>query len=55
MAEEIDGILEEFEVRQRVVAATVDNAANMSVALKTDQFAMFRALTEPRSSEAVKL
>ena len=35
VAEEIDGILEEFEVRQKVVAATVDNAANMRVAVNT--------------------
>lgn len=35
VAEEIDGILEEFGVREKVVAATVDNAANMSVAVKS--------------------
>ncbi|KAJ8014398.1 hypothetical protein DPEC_G00039810 [Dallia pectoralis] len=29
VAEEIDGILEEFGVKEKVVAATVDNAANM--------------------------
>ena len=46
VAEEINGILEEFEVRQKVVA--VDNAANMRVAV-------FRAHTKPRSSEAVQL
>ncbi|CAM4643135.1 unnamed protein product [Leuciscus chuanchicus] len=35
VAEEIEGILEEFGVKEKVVAATVDNAANMDVAVKT--------------------
>ena len=34
VAEEIDGILEEYGVRENVVAATVDNASNMDVAVK---------------------
>ena len=34
VAQEMDGILEEFEVSDKVVAATVDNATNMHVALK---------------------
>ncbi|XP_061883615.1 uncharacterized protein LOC133634970 [Entelurus aequoreus] len=33
-AEEIDEILEEFKIQAKVVAATVDNAANMNVAPK---------------------
>ncbi|KAK7944746.1 hypothetical protein WMY93_000474 [Mugilogobius chulae] len=34
VAEEIESILNEFGVRSKVVAATVDNAANMDVALR---------------------
>ena len=34
VAEEIEGILEEFGVKEKVVAATVANAANMDVAVK---------------------
>lgn len=34
VGEEIDDILEEYGVREKVVAATVDNAANMNVAIK---------------------
>lgn len=37
VAEEIDGILEEFGVKAKVVAVTVDNAANMDVAMKKMQ------------------
>lgn len=35
MVEEIEEILQEYRVREKVVAATVDNAANMAVALRT--------------------
>ncbi|XP_056120666.1 zinc finger BED domain-containing protein 6-like [Rhinichthys klamathensis goyatoka] len=47
VAEEIEGILEEFRVKEKVVAATVDNAANMDVAVKTKyhQVYMFCAHT----------
>lgn len=38
VAKEIDGILEEFQINRKVVAATVDNAANMDVALKSLKF-----------------
>lgn len=34
VAEEIHGILEEFHLNKKAVAATVDNASNMDVALK---------------------
>lgn len=34
VAKEIEGILEEFGVKEKVVAATVDSAANMDVAVK---------------------
>ncbi|XP_049416194.1 E3 SUMO-protein ligase ZBED1-like [Epinephelus fuscoguttatus] len=34
VAEEIDGILDDFGVRSKVVAVTVDNAANMDVAVR---------------------
>lgn len=34
MADEINCILEEFQINTEVVAATVDNASNMDVALK---------------------
>lgn len=34
VAEEIKSILEEFQINNKVVAATVDNASNMDVALK---------------------
>lgn len=37
IAEEIGDILEEFGVRAKVVAITVDNAANMDVAMKRMQ------------------
>ncbi|XP_076134507.1 E3 SUMO-protein ligase ZBED1-like [Alosa pseudoharengus] len=35
VAEEIEEVLQEYRVREKVVAATVDNAANMAVALRT--------------------
>uniref|UniRef100_A0A1A7ZTE0 DUF659 domain-containing protein n=1 Tax=Nothobranchius furzeri TaxID=105023 RepID=A0A1A7ZTE0_NOTFU len=34
VAEEIDSILDDFEVKSKVVAVTVDNAANMDVAVQ---------------------
>lgn len=34
VADEINCILEEFQINTKVVAATVDNASNMDVALK---------------------
>ncbi len=34
VAEEIGDILDEFNIKDRVVAVTVDNAANMDVAVK---------------------
>lgn len=34
VADEIDEILEEYGIKDKVVAATVDNAANMDVAVK---------------------
>nr|XP_055074037.1 E3 SUMO-protein ligase ZBED1-like [Misgurnus anguillicaudatus]XP_055074038.1 E3 SUMO-protein ligase ZBED1-like [Misgurnus anguillicaudatus]XP_055074039.1 E3 SUMO-protein ligase ZBED1-like [Misgurnus anguillicaudatus]XP_055074040.1 E3 SUMO-protein ligase ZBED1-like [Misgurnus anguillicaudatus] len=37
VAEEVEAMLKEFEVREKVVAATVDNAANMDVAVKKMQ------------------
>lgn len=38
VAEEIEEILEEFGIKEKVVAATVDNAGNMDVAVKKLQF-----------------
>lgn len=38
VADEINSILEEFQINNKVVAATVDNASNMDVALKTWSF-----------------
>lgn len=57
VAEEIDGILEEFGVREKVVAATVDDAANMSVAVKFLHLMKLPcfAHVKPRSSETVQL
>lgn len=41
VAEEIDDLLEEYGVREKVVAATVDNASNMDVAIKKLQIVKF--------------
>jgi len=38
VANEIESILEEFSLNEKVGAATVDNASNMDVALKTLKF-----------------
>ncbi|KAL7404682.1 hypothetical protein ABVT39_018171 [Epinephelus coioides] len=38
VAEEIEEILQEFGISEKVVAATVDNAGNMNVAMKKLQF-----------------
>ena len=54
VAEEIEVILEEFGVKEKVVAATVDNAANMDVAVKKLNIIKFHVL-RTHSSEAVQL
>lgn len=38
VAEEINEVLEEFKISDKIVAATVDNAGNMSVALRNLKF-----------------
>lgn len=38
VAQEVEAILKEFGIWEKVVAATVDNAANMNVAMKKLQF-----------------
>ncbi|TDH16605.1 hypothetical protein EPR50_G00021740 [Perca flavescens] len=55
VAEEIDGILEEFGVKEKVVAATVDNAANMDVAVKTLNFIKFPCFARTLNLGAQKL
>ena len=54
VAEEIEGILEAFGVKEKVVAATVGNAANMDVAVKKLNIIKFHVL-RTHSSEAVQL
>lgn len=51
VAVEIDEILEEYGIKVKVVAATVDNVANMDVAEKARKFSH----PEPWSSEALQL
>ena len=55
VAEEIEGILEEFGVKEKVVAATVGNAANMDVAVKKLNIKFPCFAHTPWSSEAVQL
>ena len=55
VAEEIDEILEEYGVRQKVVAATVDNAANMDVAVKKLQIVKFPCFAHTLNIGAQKL
>lgn len=38
VAEDIGDILDEFNIKERVVAVTVDNAANIDVAVKKDEY-----------------
>lgn len=56
VAEEIGDILKEFGVFDKVVAVTVDNAANMHVAIKRLQFVKigcFAHFTQPSSTKSV--
>ncbi|KAK0154985.1 Zinc finger BED domain-containing protein 1 [Merluccius polli] len=55
VAEEIDEILEEYGVRDKVVAATVDNAANMDVAVKKLQIVKFPCFAHTLNLGAQKL
>ncbi|XP_063745957.1 E3 SUMO-protein ligase ZBED1-like isoform X2 [Eleginops maclovinus] len=55
LAEEIDYILEEYGVREKVVAATVDNAANMDVAIKQLQIVKFPCFAHTLNLGAQKL
>uniref|UniRef100_UPI003AAE61F4 E3 SUMO-protein ligase ZBED1-like n=1 Tax=Centroberyx gerrardi TaxID=166262 RepID=UPI003AAE61F4 len=55
VAEEIDGILEEFGVREKVVAATVDNAANMDVAVRRLDIIKFPCFAHTLNLGAQKL
>ncbi|XP_035990930.1 zinc finger BED domain-containing protein 1-like [Fundulus heteroclitus] len=55
VAEEIDDILEEYGVREKVVAATVDNAANMDVAIKQLSILKFPCFAHTLNLGAQKL
>ncbi|XP_035772129.1 zinc finger BED domain-containing protein RICESLEEPER 2-like [Neolamprologus brichardi] len=55
VAEEIDEILEEYGIKDKVVAATVDNAANMDVAVKKLQILKFPCFAYTLSLGAQKL
>ena len=55
VAEEIDDILEEYGVREKVVAATVDNASNMDVAIKKLQIVKFPCFAHTLNLGAQKL
>ena len=55
VAEEIEGILEEFGVKEKVVAATVDNAANMDVAVKKLNIIKFPCFAHTLNLGAQKL
>ncbi|KAM4625223.1 E3 SUMO-protein ligase ZBED1-like [Polymixia lowei] len=55
VAEEIDDILEDYGVREKVVAATVDNAANMDVAVKKLQVVKFPCFAHTLNLGAQKL
>ncbi|XP_077085820.1 E3 SUMO-protein ligase ZBED1-like [Siphateles boraxobius] len=55
VAEEIEGILEEFGVKEKVVAATVDNAANMDVAVKMLNIIKFPCFAHTLNLGAQKL
>ncbi|KAJ8262155.1 hypothetical protein GJAV_G00163080 [Gymnothorax javanicus] len=55
VAEEIEGILEEFGVKEQVVAATVDYAANMDVAVKKLNIIKFPCFAHTLSLGAQKL
>lgn len=55
VAEEIDEILEEYGIKDKVVAATVDNAANMDVAVKKLQILKFPCFAHTLNLGAQKL
>ena len=55
VAEEIEGILEEFGVKEKVVAATVGNAANMDVAVKKLNIIKFPCFAHTLNLGAQKL
>jgi len=55
VAEEIEGILEEFGVKEKVVAATMDNAANINVAVKTLNIIKFPCFAHTLNLGAQKL
>ena len=55
VAEEIDEILEEFKIQAKVVAATVDNAANMNVAAKKLQLLKFGCFAHTLNVAAQKI
>ncbi|XP_074496307.1 uncharacterized protein LOC141770552 isoform X2 [Sebastes fasciatus] len=55
VAEQIGGILEEFSVRDKVVAMTVDNAFSMDVAVKKSQFRKLRCFAHMLSLAAQKV
>ncbi|CAI5671917.1 unnamed protein product [Oreochromis niloticus] len=55
VAEEIDEILEEYGIKDKVVAATVDNAANVDVAVKKLQILKFPCFAHTLNLGAQKL
>ena len=55
VAEEIEGILEAFGVKEKVVAATVGNAANMDVAVKKLNIIRFPCFAHTLNLGAQKL
>ncbi|XP_051811181.1 zinc finger BED domain-containing protein 4-like [Acanthochromis polyacanthus] len=55
VAEEINEILEKFKIQDKVVAATVDNAASMSVAVKRLQLLKFGCFAHTLNVAAQKI
>ncbi|RVE66573.1 hypothetical protein OJAV_G00108960 [Oryzias javanicus] len=55
VAEEIDEILEEYGIREKIVAATVDNAGNMDVAIKKLHIIKFPCFAHTLNLGAQKL
>ncbi|XP_033487830.1 uncharacterized protein LOC117260069 isoform X3 [Epinephelus lanceolatus] len=55
VAEQIGGILEEFGVRDKVVAVTVDNGSSMDVAIKKSQFRKLGCFAQILSLAAQKV
>lgn len=55
VAEEIDDILDDFEVKSKVIAVTVDNAANIEVAVKKMRVLKMGCFTHTLNIAAQKL